>query len=73
MYFGFEKPCVLEGQIRAVGSPACASRYRAPEEWHKIGHQYGLGKMSGTSSVTVAPVSLMCCNAGPIKNAGGNK
>ena len=32
MYFGFQKPCVLEGQIRAVGSPV-------PEEWHKIGHQ----------------------------------
>ena len=39
MYFGFEKPCVLEGQVRAVGSPALASRCRAPEEWHKIGHQ----------------------------------
>lgn len=39
MYFGFEKPCVLAGQIRAVGSPAFASRCGAPKEWHKIGHQ----------------------------------
>ena len=70
---GWWNPCCLEGQMRISWVPCSASKNCPFAHRQRTGHQWGLGKMSGTGRVAFALHDNRCWSAGPMRYIGGNR